>query len=693
MTTSNTALKVTDLDFSSIKNNLKTFLRSQSEFTDYDFEGSGMSVLLDVLAYNTYYNAFYLNMAANESFLDSAQIRKNILSLSKQINYVPKSRQSASAIVNITYTPGPSTNPSVNVATIPKYTRLVSSASYDGMTYSFVTTDTRTASKANGVFFFSNVAIKQGEAMTHQFEMTANNTYRTFEIPSQNVDADTIIVTVQESSSNTHRTEYLLADDLTEIKANSTVFFLEENEKLNYKIQFGDNVIGKRPANGNIIIVSYIDTAGAMANNATKFNITFVPEEISLSSPSVNTVFSSYGGADKETNEQIKFRAPYAYTAQNRAVTKNDYEALILRDFTNIDAVSVWGGEENDPVVYGKVFISLKTKNYYALTEIQKQEIKDDLIGKRNVMTVIPEIVNPEYIFILVTGKVSYNINRTSKSQQELLTLIRNAIITYAENELNTFRSTFRKSRLQQYIEAVDPSITSSDLTIYLQNQLEIYPEETRNYYVNFNAPLTKGSITDKLYTFPETTVLDNEGIQRKVLFEEVQGSQTGVQSVIITDRGSDYTTAPTVTITGDGRGANAYAKITNGKVTEIVVDKKGFEYTRATASITGGGGIGAAATVSIENNFAFLRTYYYKENGEKEIVDVEVGTVDYDKGKIVLDSLYAINVVPNAYYANNVLTFNAVPSDEIIMPLRNRILTLDPNDGKSIILELVAET
>lgn len=693
MASSNTALKVTELDFASIKNNLKTFLKSQSEFTDYDFEGSGMSVLLDVLAYNTYYNAFYLNMAANESFLDSAQIRKNIISLAKQINYFPKSKQASTALVNITFTPGTSTNPSVNVATIPRFTRLVSFGGSEGTNYEFVTVDTRTTSKANGVFFFPNVMVKQGEAMTHQYEMTSNNIYRTFSIPSQNVDTDTIIVSVQESSSNTYRTEYFLADDLTEVKANSEVFFLEENENLNYKIQFGDNVIGKRPANGNIVIISYVDTSGAVANNISDFTIGTVPNEILGSISSVQSVRASSGGTDKETEEQIKFRAPYAYTAQNRAVTKNDYEALILRDFSDIDAVSVWGGEENDPVVYGKVFISLKTKNYYALTELQKKEIKDELIGKRNIMTVIPEIINPEFIYILVSGKVSYNINRTSKSQQELLTSIRNAIITYAQTELNTFRSTFRKSKLQQYIEAADQSITGSDLTIYLQNQLDIYPEETRNYYINFNAPLTKGSITDRLYTFPETTVLDLEGIQRKVLFEEVQGSLTGVASIVITDRGSDYTSTPTVTITGDGNSANAYAKIVNGKVTEIVVDKKGFEYSRATVSITGGGGIGAAAYALIENNFAFLRSYYYKDNGEKVIVDAESGTVNYDQGKIVLDSLYALNTIPNAYYANNVLSFNAVPSDEIITPLRNRILTLDPNDGKSIVIELVEET
>lgn len=692
MSSSNTALKVTELDFASIKNNLKTFLRSQSEFTDYDFDGSGMSVLLDILAYNTYYNAFYLNIAANESFLDSAQIRKNIVSLAKQINYLPRSKKGSIASIDITFTPGPFTNPNTNIATIPKYTNVVGLNS-EGVYYNFIVTDTRIESKSNGVFHFANVEIKQGDVITYQYEMTANNAARSFEIPSQNVDVSTITVKVQQSSANSFQTEYFVADDLTEIKANSEIFFIDEDVNGNYKVQFGDNVIGKRPANGNIIIISCVDTSGELANNISSFSLLSVPPELLNSQININTVNSAFGGAERETEDQIKFRAPYAYTAQNRAVTKNDYEAIILRDFSNIDAVSVWGGEDNDPVIYGKVFMSLKTKNFFALTETQKNEIKEELIGRRNVLTIIPEIVNPEYVYILVNGKVSYNINRTTKTASEVASAIRQSIINYTVDELNTFKSTFRKSKLQQYIEASDQAITGSDLTIYLQRQVDIIPNETRNYTVLFNAPLTKGSITDKLNTFPEATVLDNEGIERKVFFEEVQGSQTGVQSVNITDNGSDYTSAPTVTITGDGNGANAYAKIINGKVTEIVVDKKGFEYTRATAAITGGGGIGAAATVSIENNFAFLRTYYYKTNGEKVIVDPQAGTVDYVRGRIVLDSLYALNTVPNSFYANNVLAFNAVPSDEIITPLRNRILTLDPNDGKSIVIELIPET
>ena len=335
MSTSNTTLQVADLDFSSIKENLKTYLKSQSEFTDYNFEGSGLNVLLDILAYNTYYNAFYLNMVANESFLDTAQIRKNVLSLAKMINYIPMSNQGALTKVNVTVTPSVSENQELNILTLDRFTTLFG-ADVEGINYPFVTINANTSPKINGTFAFTNVFIKQGEVITRTFTMSSNNSSRSFEIPSSNVDTSSLTVTVQESSSNTFRTEYTLSTDLTEVQANSTVFFLEENENEQYKIQFGDNVIGKRPANGNIVIVTYLDVVGSVANNITNFTFNEAVGGVYFDNVRVTTSQGSYGGTDKETIEQIRFRAPYAYTAQNRAVTRNDYESLLLKDYNNI---------------------------------------------------------------------------------------------------------------------------------------------------------------------------------------------------------------------------------------------------------------------------------------------------------------------------------------------------------------------
>jgi hypothetical protein len=348
MATSNNAIKVADLDFFSIRNNLKDFLRNQSEFTDYDFDGSGMAVMLDLLAYNTYYNGFYLNMVANESFLDTAQMRQNILSHAKIIGYVPQSRRGAWAKVDVQVTPSQTEDQAVNYIVLDRYTRLLGQ-DIDGINYPFVTVNANSSQKVGSSFYFANIVLKQGEVITRQYQASANNVKRRYEIPSQNVDTSTITVTVQESATNTHTNEYTMFQDLTEVTANSYVYFIEENDNLNYTVYFGDDIIGKKPANGNIITVTYLDTQGSSANNISGFRFVDRVAQIFRDNVTVTSIESSYGGTDKETEEQIQFRAPYAYTAQNRAVTENDYYTLIMKDYNNVDAISVWGGEENNP--------------------------------------------------------------------------------------------------------------------------------------------------------------------------------------------------------------------------------------------------------------------------------------------------------------------------------------------------------
>lgn len=690
----NNALRVADLDYTSIRENLKNFLRNQSTFTDYDFEGSGMAVLLDLLAYNTYYNSFYLNMVANESFLDTAQFRQNLLSHAKAINYVPQSAHGSISKVNIKVTPTtPSEDMDTNYIVLDKYTRLLGQ-DIDGVNYPFLTINSNTASKnlISGTFDFSNVVIQQGEVITLQFTANTTNPKRRFMISSQNVDTTSITVRVQESSSNTHTTQYNLYNDLTEITANSTVYFLEEDENLNYTIYFGDDVIGKKPANDNIVIVTYLDTVGSIANNISTFRFTDPVGGLYRSNVRVTTVQTSYGGTDKETMEQIRFRAPYSYTVQNRAVTENDYESLITRDYNNIEAVSIWGGEKNDPPVYGKVYLSLKTRGYYALTELEKENIKNNLILNRSVLTVIPEIVDPDYVFIQLRGIVAYNPSLTDKSAGEVYSTVRSAIMDYNDNQLNSFKSTYRKSILEQYVDNSEDSITGSDIYVYLQKQVNIELNKENNYDFKFNTPLRKGDNVRKLYTYPQVTVLDLAGVERQVFFEEVPESYTGVASILLTNPGMGYLTVPTVTITGDGTGATATASIVNGKVSNIVVTNKGVNYTRATVSITGGGGSEATAIAKVESRYGTLRSYYYKANGEKIIVNDNAGTIDYDNGKVVLTSLKALAVTRNQFYDNDVLTLSVQPYNEIISPLRNRILSIDFNDSQSILLEMVPE-
>lgn len=690
MAISKKALRVTELDHNSIKENLKEFLQNQDEFTDFDFEGSGMSVLLDILAYNTHYMGYYLNMVSNEMFMDTAQLRASVLSHAKHITYTPASKQGAIATINVKVTPSETEDSSPALVTLEKYTRLLG-ADIDGINYPFVTIYSNTTSKSSNTYSFSNIRIKQGEVVTLQFPMDdVTNSTRKFEIPSSNVDVDTVSIRVQASAANTDTVYYTRSDDITEIDANSEVYFIEENENLNYTFQFGDNVLGKKPENGSIIICTYLDTIGTKANGITKFTFSDLIADNYRDNVIVSVVSSSEGGVEKESIEQIRFRAPYAYTTQNRGVITSDYKSLILRNFNNIDAVSVWGGEDNDPPIYGKVYFSLKTKTNYYLSELEKERIKDELIRKYNVMTVTPEIIDPDYIYLVIKVKVYYDPKLTSKTSNELSTLVRAAISDYNDEELNSFESIFKKFKLQSYIEAADKSITGSDLTVFVQYRLPLMIDSKDTYTINFNMPIVKGELSRKISTYPEITVQDSQGISRQVFFEEVPESFTGIESIAITNPGYDYQFAPTITITGDGSGAAAVSSIVNGKISKITLTSKGSNYTRATVSISGGGGSEAAAQAIVETNTGTLRTYYYLSNGERVIVNSDAGDINYSTGKITLKELLTTEVTENDIYEENVLAIDAIAQDQVILPNRNRILTIDDNISTSIIIDMV---
>jgi hypothetical protein len=690
MATSNTALRITELDFDSIKNNLKDFMRSQSEFQDYDFEGSGMSTLLDVLAYNTHYMSYYLNMVSNEMFLDSAQLRGSVLSHAKMINYIPTSREAPRALINITTTPSNTEDANTTAITLQKYSKFMGE-SLDGVNYPFVTLNSNTAVKVNGVFNFANVEIRQGKAFTQQYIMTPDNTKRLFNIPSANIDVSTIEVRVQESSTNSDIVMYSKSDNITDLNSNSTVYFIEENDNLTYSLYFGDGVLGKKPKNGNIITCTFVDTVGSQANSIGKFTSVDIISNLYKDNVIVSTVTAAYGGKEKESIEQVRFKAPYAYTTQNRAVTTGDYQNLILKDYPNVESVSVWGGEDNDPVVYGKVYLSLKTNQNYALTNIDKEYIKSSLIANRNMVTVTPEIIDPEFVYIRVAGKVSYDKNLTNLKPVDIEQLVRASIIDYSDMELVGFDSTFRKSKLQAYIESADKSITAVDVSIFLQKRQDLNVISTTKYNIKYNTPLRKGTFLSRLSSYPEIFINDSNGIERKALFEEILDAFTGINSVTISNPGFDYASAPTVTISGDGYGATAVATVSGGRITGVKIINKGFDYTKATVTF-GGPGAGAVATAQLENNYGTLRSFYYKDNGEKIALNNEAGSIDYNLGTVTLNSLRTSGSVPNDLYGEDVVTFFVPSATDIVKPLRNRILVIDSADAKSIQIEVVAE-
>lgn len=692
MSTANTsALRVSDLDFFSIRDNLKEFLRSQDTFTDYDFEGSGLAVLLDVLAYNTYYNSFYLNMVANESFLDTAQMRQNILSHAKIINYIPLSRRAATARVNIVVTPSRNELRTLNVITLEKYTKLVG-LDAESNPHAFVTMDSYSSYKDNGKFNFSDVVIKQGEVMTQQYLCDANTALRRFIIPSANIDTTTLLVTVQESASNTLTREYKHNSDITDIGANSFVYFVEENEMETWTVYFGDGVLGYRPKDGNIVQVSYLDTNGASANDITRFALVNPIASIYKDNVVLTATQKSFGGTDKEDISKIRFRAPQYYSSQNRAVTVDDYESIITKNYANIDAVAVWGGEDNVPPVYGKVYVSLKTKGYYALTQAEKTVIKNDLIKNTNVVTVTPELVDPDYMYIIVEGTVTYNPNLTTKSASQLLEIVKTAIGQYAEDELNTFKSTFRKVKLQNYIEDADPSITGSDVEIVVQKRVDLILQQKTRYNISFAAPIERSDyVNNKFFTFPSMAVFDSALALQNVLIGDIPNSNTGIASISVTKPGYGYISPPNVLITGDGVGAAAYAVLEGDRVNRIVLTSRGRNYTKAQITLVGGAGQEAAASATLEENLGTLESYYIKTNGDKVVVDTNVGIINYSTGNAVLYGIAPQTSANNPFFMDGVMTFNAMPSTQIISPKRNRILTIDVNNAQSIQINMVA--
>lgn len=693
MATANTALRVTELDFDGIKNNLKTYLRSQSQFQDFDFEGSGMSVLLDILSYNTHYMGYYLNMVANEMFLDTAQLRNSVLSHAKNLNYFPQSPHGALVKANIIVTPSVTENQDVNVLTLDKYTRFLSQ-DVNGINYQFVSLYSNTVTKSlDGTFSFANTNLKQGEVITLQYLMDPTNESRRFDIPSSNMDTTTLTVKVQASASNTSVEEYMLAEDITTVSSNSAVYFIEENPDSNYTIYFGDNVIGKQPQDGSVIICNFLNTVGSVANNITRFYLSEPIGGLFKNNVSVTAINSSYGGSDKETIEQVRFRAPYYYSTQNRAVTVQDYQTIITKDYTNIDSVAVWGGEDNDPVIYGKVFMSLKTKGNYYLTNEEKDVIKNNLIAQRNVLTVTPEIIDPDYTYLLIKGQVYYNSGLTSVDGNSLLNYVKAAIQNYNSQELNTFDSTFRKSRLQQYIENCEPSITASDITVYAQKRIPLTLDALTQYNVNYYTSLRKNDYNNRLFTTPEIQITDINNISRNIYFEENPYFDTGISSIVVSNPGINYIGTPTVTIIGDGTGATAKAITNGGQIVAINITNNGTNYTKATVLITGGGGSGAVARAILGTTTGTLRAYYLTSNGNKVVVYPSAGTINYDTGQVILNAfLSQIGTPSNRYYDTDVFTFNAPLEKEIIIPLRNRILTIDMNDPIAIQIDMVAE-
>jgi len=469
-------LTVSDLDFDSIKTNLKTFLQSQSEFQDYNFEGSGFSILLDLLAYNTHYLGFNANMLANEMYLDSADIRKNIVSLAKMLGYTPTSAKSPTASLNILIN-----NASGVSVTMSKGTVFTSSIS--GNSYQFVTNQIHTLTPLNGVYQFSNIPVYEGTLTTFKYTVNTSDPDQRFIIPSANADTTTLKVQVQNSSGDTTTATYSLATSITSLDSTSKVYFLQEVEDGKFEIYFGDGVIGKSLSDGNIVIMEYIVTNKTEANGASSFTLSGAIE--TFSDVSITAVSTAQGGAEPQTKESIRYNAPLQYSSQDRAVTTSDYETKVLELYPNAQSVSAWGGEDDETPVYGVVKIAIKAASGSTLTDVTKESIVSQL-RKYNVASVRPIIVDPETTSIILTSNIKYDEKATTKNTNTLKSEITTAISNYNTNTLQKFDGVFRHSKVTGLIDDTDTSILSNVTSLLVRKTFTPTISSSTRYDIYF---------------------------------------------------------------------------------------------------------------------------------------------------------------------------------------------------------------
>jgi len=673
-------LIITDLEFETIKTNLKTFLSSQSTFLDYNFEGSALSILINLLAYNTYYNAYYTNMVANELFIDSAQVRNSLLSHAKALNYTPVSRRAPVAIVDLVVTPPGGNNQAV--LTMDRFTEFQSQA-IDGVNYTFVTTGAHTVYKEAGVFTFSSLEIVAGtpQVTTFTYDATSNPTSK-FELPNDDIDTSTLLVTVQESSTNTSSQVFTLSNDITESDSNSAVYYLSTSTSNKYQLTFGDDAISLALSNGNIVIASYLSTAGPDANKANSFATGSIG---GFSNVAIASVSSASGGAERESDDSIRVHAPLAYTSQNRAVTQKDYESLLKALYPNIQSIFVWGGEDNIPPVFGKVFVSIAPKLGVIINDAEKVRIASEILGPIAVLTITPELVDPDYVYLKFATTVEVDGKLTLLTSPQIASTVRTAIVAYAAATFNQFGAIFTASKFSRAVDDSLAAIVGSDTQIRLEKRISPSFNVRSTYTVSFATELRHAPIQRALKS-SAFTVHDSSNVLRTAYLEEVFNSSTGVDSISITNPGYNYIDPPTVTVTGDGTGATAVATIVNGRIDTITITKRGTGYTSALVTISGGGGQAGAASAVVQSKYGTLRLFYYNSNSEKVDINPTIGTIDYFKGELIISDLTVVQSLTDT----DDIRISVEPEASIIETQQNQLLFLDEDDASAINISVV---
>jgi hypothetical protein len=574
--------RLAELDFDDIKVNLKQFLTNYRDadgaliFKDYDFDASSLSILLDLLSYNTHYNAYLANMVANEMFLDSAVKRSSAVSIAKHLGYTPTSYRSAKAKVTFTI------NDPVDLPatlTLPKFSSFTTTI--NDKLYSFSNLDAITIKPINGIYTFTDVEITEGVPLVYTYRVDVSGPDEKYKIPNLNVDTTTLRVTVQNSYTDLTTTSYVQSGGLDAVSPLSQVYYLEQNPTGYYEIFFGDNTTGKKLVSGNLVKIEYLISNGSSCNvsNAIEqnFSLGTTVGGVQLGS-SIIATSNSTGGDNGDTLSSIKFKAPRFLSSFNRAVTANDYKAIIEANYPLVESIAVWGGEDNNPPKYGKVIISLKPYKGYTINTEIKNKITNNILQDKKMMTIIPEFVDPNYLYITLDTKVKFDPKNSRYNANEITTLVKGKINDYFSTDLQKFNKSFVYSKLSKNIDSIDASIIGNVSNFKIQKRIVPIVGVTNTYSssnaIKFANPLTSGSIISTAFYYRVNTDIKTVYIQ-----DTITTSTTSTLSLydfytdklVVTNIGSiDYTTGivtiPTLKIAGyieNNTDIRIYAKIT----------------------------------------------------------------------------------------------------------------------------------
>ena len=535
-------INASQLDFDQIKSNLVAHMKAtDSTFNDYNYEGSAMSTVIDVLAYITHVNSMNANFALNETFLDTSQLRSSVVSHAKLLGYTPRSIAPSVAYVNMTMAKGVATpfwnhdgsNTPLPLS-MPRGTKF--STTIDSVLYPMFNSVTQTINyDATDGWKFSNIKLEQGTLSTINYTYQ-NNKFESYVIPATNVNTAAIKVTVTDSGATNAAKVYSLNKNMVTLDGTSETFFLEEGRDGYYEVKFGDNIIGKRPGNGNNIEIEYSTiAAGIDINGATTFVMT--DSLNGNSDETVTLVTKATGGAPRETKESVKFNAPLAHISQNRAVTPDDYKAIIKNEFADVEAVSVWGGEDHDVPDYGKVYISIKPLSAEVLTAEQKTTIKTNILKPKNVVSITPVLVDPEYTYIDLEVFFKFNPNKATVTASGLATSIRNSLVAYNNDTLKSFGGVYRDSNVLKAIDDTNVAIISNITRIKMQKKIVPVLGTATKYELKFNQALTDlDATTGTTGSYVESTLFTFAGVDAKLKDYYDASSDTRIIQIVDTN-------------------------------------------------------------------------------------------------------------------------------------------------------------